>query len=30
MIPIEQWEIDLVKRFFEKYLVSSDALMRRM
>ena len=28
MIPIEQWEIDLVKRFFEKYLVSADTLMR--
>ena len=28
MKPIEQWEIDLVKKSFDKYLVSTDTLMR--
>jgi putative transposase len=28
MIPIENWEIELVKRFYEKYRVSADTLER--
>ena len=28
MKPIEQWEIDLVRESFDKYLVSADTLMR--
>jgi putative transposase len=28
MIPIEDWEIELVKRFYEKYRVSADTLER--
>jgi transposase InsO family protein len=28
MIPIEQWEIELVKRFYEKYRVCADTLRR--
>src|SRR3989344_4031194 len=28
MIPVENWEIELVKRFYEKYRVSADTLER--
>lgn len=28
MIPIEEWEIELVKKFYEKYRVSADTLER--